>query len=183
MELLFFPKRSTNTWLWLGPLILLTYHIFFTANCAELYKAGNTTSGVYTIYPDGLSAVDVYCDQSTGGGGWTVIQKRMDGSVNFNRSWSDYKRGFGNLTGEFWLGLDKINGLTWRTKNKLRVDLEFNLSQGIQRIFEEYDLFLVETEFKDYALTIGRVFTGIHICWLIIIVIHSKSEKMNQLIS
>ncbi|XP_027056202.1 ficolin-1-A-like [Pocillopora damicornis] len=132
----------------------------FCANCAELYKAGNTTSGVYTIYPDGLSAVDVYCDQSTGGGGWTVIQKRMDGSVNFNRSWCDYKRGFGNLSGEFWLGLDKINGLTWRTKNKLRVDLEFNLSQGIQRIFEEYDLFLVETECKDYALTIGRVFTG-----------------------
>ena len=127
----------------------MTYHIFFTANCAELYKAGNTTSGVYTIYPDGLGAFDVYCDQSTGGGGWTVIQKRMDGSVNFNRSWCDYKRGFGNLSGEFWLGLDKINGLTWRTKNKLRVDLEFNLSQGIQRIFEEYDLFLVETECKD----------------------------------
>ena len=112
-----------------------------------------------------------------------MIQKRMDGSVNFDRSWCDFKRGFGNLNGEFWLGLDKINGLTWRTKNKLRVDLEFNLSQGIQRIFEEYDLFLVETECKDYALTIGRVFTGIHICWVIIIVIHSKSEKMNQLIS
>ncbi|CAH3104263.1 unnamed protein product [Pocillopora meandrina] len=132
----------------------------FAANCAELYKAGNTTSGVYTIYPDGLSAFDVYCDQSTGGGGWTVIQKRMDGSVNFDRSWCDFKRGFGNLNGEFWLGLTKINRLTWRTKNKLRVDLEFNLTQGIQRIFQEYNLFVVEPELKDYALTIGSVLTG-----------------------
>ena len=156
---------------------------FFTANCAELYKAGNTTSGVYTIYPDGLSAFDVYCDQSTGGGGWTVIQKRMDGSVNFDRSWCDFKRGFGNLNGEFWLGLTKINRLTWRTKNKLRVDLEFNLTTGIQRIFQEYNLFVVEAELKDYALTIGSVLTGIHICWMMIIIIHTKSEKMNQFIN
>ena len=156
---------------------------FFTANCAELYKAGNTTSGVYTIYPDGLGAFDVYCDQSTGGGGWTVIQKRMDGSVNFDRSWCDFKRGFGNLNGEFWLGLTKINRLTWRTKNKLRVDLEFNLTQGIQRIFQEYNLFVVEPELKDYALTIGSVLTGIHICWMMIIIIHTKSEKMNQFIN
>ncbi|XP_027040037.1 fibrinogen C domain-containing protein 1-like [Pocillopora damicornis] len=132
----------------------------FAANCAELYKAGNKTSGVYTIYPDGLSAFDVYCDQSTGGGGWTVIQKRMDGSVNFARSWCDYKHGFGNLSGEFWLGLDKINRLTWRTKNKLRIDLEFNLTLGIRRIFEEYNLLVVEPELQDYALTIGSVLTG-----------------------
>ena len=52
-----------------------------------------------------------------------MFQKRLDGSVDFNRSWCDYKHGFGNLNGEFWLGLDKINRLTWRTKNKLRVDL------------------------------------------------------------
>ena len=160
----FLYKTFHETWLWLYPLIFLTYHIFFTANCAELYKAGNKTSGVYTIYPDGLSAFDVYCDQSTGGGGWTVIQKRMDGSVKFDRSWCDYKHGFGNLSGEFWLGLDKINRLTWRTKNKLRIDLEFNLTLGIRRIFEEYNLFVVEPELKDYALTIGSVLTGIHIC-------------------
>ena len=36
----------------------------------------------------------------------------MDGSVNFNRTQEDYKHGFGNLVGEFWLGLDKINRLT-----------------------------------------------------------------------
>ena len=63
------------------------------------------------------------CDQTTAGGGWTVFQKRLDGSVDFYHGWADYKNGFGNLNGEFWLGLDKISRLT-NTKNRLRVDLE-----------------------------------------------------------
>ncbi|PFX25392.1 Angiopoietin-related protein 3 [Stylophora pistillata] len=93
-------------------------------NCAELYKSGRRISGVYAIDPDGLGAFNVYCDQTTAGGGWAVFQRRLDGSFDFNRTWNDYKHGFGNLVGEFWLGLDKINRLTRNeTYNKLRVDL------------------------------------------------------------
>ena len=92
-------------------------------NCAELYKAGKRISGVYTINPDNVGAFDVYCDQKTAGGGWTVFQKRLDGSVDFYRGWDDYKRGFGNLNGEFWLGLDKIHRLS-KERSRLHVDLE-----------------------------------------------------------
>ena len=66
----------------------------------------------------------MFCDQKAAGGGWTVLQKRLDGSVNFYLCWADYKGGFGNFKGEFWLGLDKINHLTNSGRYKLRVDVE-----------------------------------------------------------
>jgi len=120
-------------------------------NCAELYKSGKRTSGVYTIDPDGSGAFDVFCDQTTAGGGWTVFQKRLDGSVNFYRGWADYKNGFGNLNGEFWLGLDKIHRLT-NTKNRLRVDLEDTTGKTA---YAEYDMFAVTSERTKYQLSLG----------------------------
>jgi len=124
-------------------------------NCAELFKAGQRISGVYTINPDNAGAFDVYCDQATAGGGWTVVQKRLDGSVDFQLGWEDYKRGFGNLTGEFWLGLDKIHRLT-KTRSKLRVDLENTKGKAA---YAEYDFFNVGDEESKYKLSLG-VYSG-----------------------
>ena len=105
---------------------------------------------MYTIKPDNLSAFDVFCDQTTAGGGWTVLQKRLDGSVNFYRYWSDYKHGFGNLNCEFWLGLDNIYRLT--TDNMLRVDLED--FEGNTR-YAEYNMFGIMSENDKYKLILG----------------------------
>lgn len=55
---------------------------------------------------------------------WMVIQKREDGSVNFYKSWLDYVNGFGNLNGEFWLGLDKLHEITAASIQRLLVVLE-----------------------------------------------------------
>jgi len=120
-------------------------------NCADLYKAGQRISGVYSINPDNAGAFDVYCDQTTAGGGWTVIQKRLDGSVDFYRGWDDYKRGFGNLNGEFWLGLDKIHRLT-KQRSRLRVDLEDTAGKTANA---EYDFFGVASERSKYKLSLG----------------------------
>ena len=67
--------------------------------------------------------MQVYCDMETDGGGWMVFQRRMDGTVEFYRGWADYVKGFGDLNGEFWLGLSKIHRLT-NSGTSLRVDLE-----------------------------------------------------------
>ena len=121
-------------------------------NCAEIYQFGIKINGVYKINPDGLGEFEVYCDQKTAGGGWTVFQKRQDGSVDFYRNWDDYKRGFGNLNGEFWLGLDKIHRLTVSGSYKLRVDLED--LQG-SPAFAEYSSFAVTSERVKYKLSLG----------------------------
>lgn len=94
----------------------------------------------------------MYCDQKTAGGGWTVIQKRMDGSVNFYLGWEDYKNGFGNLSSEFWLGLDKIHRLTLSDWNKVRVDLR---DEDGTKVHAEYELFAVASEKNNYKLSLG----------------------------
>ncbi len=121
-------------------------------NCAEIYKSGERRDGVYTIKPDNLSAFDVFCDQTTAGGGWTVFQKRLDGSVDFYLNWSDYKHGFGNLSGEFWLGNEKIHRLTSGGNKRLRVDLEdFEGNTS----YAEYKTFGVMSENDKYKLILG----------------------------
>ena len=121
-------------------------------NCAEIYQSGDRISGVRKIDPDCLGEFEVFCDQTTAGGGWTVFQKRMDGSVDFFRGWDDYKMGFGNPSGEFWLGLDKLHRLTVSSISKLRVDLADVVGNTA---YAEYSSFAVANETDKYKLSLG----------------------------
>lgn len=81
--------------------------------CTHLIVPGIKTSGIYEIQPvDSSRPFMVLCDMETRGGGWTHIHKRFDGSQEFYLGWREYKFGFGDLEGEFWLGLQHMHLLT-----------------------------------------------------------------------
>ena len=121
-------------------------------DCKDALTQGQTTSGVYTIQPDNQPAFQAYCDMTTDGGGWTVFQRRMDGSVDFYRYWADYQQGFGNPSGEFWLGLDKIHRLT-SSATQLRVDLRRRT--GGSSTYAQYSSFSVGDSSSKYTLSVS----------------------------
>ncbi|KAK3752547.1 hypothetical protein QZH41_013412, partial [Actinostola sp. cb2023] len=128
-------------------------------SCADIRLSLNhTSSGLYSITPvPDHNSIHVYCDQTTDGGGWTVLQRRVNGSVNFFRGWDEYKRGFGNKEGEFWLGLDAINTITTSTSNELRIDLkDCNLTSA----YAQYSFFKVGKESDNYKLELGQYERG-----------------------
>ncbi|KAL9967879.1 hypothetical protein ACROYT_G026182 [Oculina patagonica] len=121
-------------------------------DCSDLLQSGQTQSGLYSVDPHGRGSFTVYCDMRTDGGGWTVFQRRQDGSVDFYRGWNNYKAGFGQLTAEFWLGNDKIHRLTASRPSSLRVELE-DWSGG--KAYAKYGKFSIGDEQAKYRLEVG----------------------------
>ena len=85
---------------------------------------------VVPIHIPGLNTVQVRCDMEKDGGGWIVFQRRIDASVDFYRGWNDYKTGFGDPNGNFWLGLERLHRLASPGKGaRLRIDLKYQYYQ------------------------------------------------------
>ena len=80
------------------------------SDCLTLYQHGFVQNGIYELKLSEPAITKAYCDMSAGG--WTVFQRRLDGSEEFDRNWNDYVNGFGNRAGEYWLGLENIYFLT-----------------------------------------------------------------------
>ncbi|KAM4637355.1 LOW QUALITY PROTEIN: tenascin-X-like [Amazona ochrocephala] len=94
-------------------------------DCAEeqLNGPGPSREALIFLGGDPSRPLRVFCDMDTDGGGWLVFQRRQDGSTDFWRGWDEYERGFGNLSGEFWLGNAALHALTGASPMELRVDL------------------------------------------------------------
>ncbi|CAC5416915.1 Fibrinogen-like protein 1,Ryncolin-2,Angiopoietin-1,Ryncolin-4,Fibrinogen C domain-containing protein 1,Angiopoietin-related protein 2,Angiopoietin-2,Angiopoietin-related protein 7,Ficolin-2,Ryncolin-1,Tenascin-R,Ryncolin-3,Ficolin-1,Angiopoietin-4 [Mytilus coruscus] len=107
-----------------------------------------TKTGMYTIYPDGIHPVPVYCIM-VNNEKWTVIQRRFNGYVDFYRNWDEYKSGFGSISGEYWLGNDNIHEISSSTTHRLSIYIEdFNGRFANAN----YSVFNVGDEHRKYQL-------------------------------
>ena len=123
-------------------------------DCLEFYRNGYKINGVYRLQGPGFHTVHVFCDQTTQGGGWTVFQRRQDGSVDFNRTWNGYKEGFGNLEGEFWFGNDNIHDLTKPSFSPKKSQLLINMRMKRQSdpVYAKYDTFEITDGKSKYII-------------------------------
>nr|XP_054542742.1 tenascin-X isoform X7 [Pan troglodytes] len=122
----------------------------FPRDCGEEMQNGAGASRTSTIFLNGNRErpLNVFCDMETDGGGWLVFQRRMDGQTDFWRDWEDYAHGFGNISGEFWLGNEALHSLTQAGDYSMRVDLR----AGDEAVFAQYDSFRVDSAAEYYRL-------------------------------
>ncbi|KAG7175929.1 angiopoietin-related protein 4-like [Homarus americanus] len=137
---------------------------FLPRDCSDLHwQSPEAPSGVFLTYPnmDSKSPVSAWCDM--GGeesnkdeGGWTVILRRREsdfGQVLFNRSWDEYRQGFGDPSeGEWWYGLASIHALTYRQPYEA-LFLLHDIEQG--SFYAKYTTFRVEDELNKFRLVVG----------------------------
>ncbi|KAK3084881.1 hypothetical protein FSP39_020767 [Pinctada imbricata] len=123
-------------------------------DCNDLHRSNKKApSGVYSISPSGGKTYQVYCDMATAGGGWTVIQKRIDGSLDFYKTWKEYKDGFGSVKREYWLGNEAIHALTSVKKRDVYIKIQ---GRGRYWTYATYTGFYVDSENNKYKLTFNQ---------------------------
>ncbi|XP_073451104.1 angiopoietin-related protein 4 [Aquarana catesbeiana] len=92
------------------------------SDCHAVFLNGEK-SGIFKIQPANAQPFEVYCE-ITAEAGWTFVQRRIDGSVDFDQLWESYKNGFGNLSGEFWLGLAKMHQIAEQGLYIMHIELQ-----------------------------------------------------------
>ncbi|XP_013391175.1 angiopoietin-related protein 1-like [Lingula anatina] len=137
-----------------------------TGNTEQLTTvATSTVSPVYgclntTLCPANFSGtMEIACDNFTKSAqcedGWLIFLKRTSEDLNFNRTWADYKTGFGNSTaGDYWLGLEVLSQITnsQNSNATLKVDM---VALPSSAIYIQYSLFRVAEEEANYGLYLG----------------------------
>lgn len=105
-------------------------------------------SGIYLISPGDGEPILAYCKD-----GWTTIQKRYDGTVDFNRNWNDYSNGFGSATGEQWLGNRNLYYLTKENCSRLEINMKDIYGKYWRA---SYDHFTVADYSMGFRLVVGN---------------------------
>ncbi|XP_069617505.1 fibrinogen-like protein 1-like protein [Ranitomeya imitator] len=111
-------------------------------------------SGIYVVEPVQDKRLLVWCDLGGDDGGWTVIQKNCHKNPRiWDTTWDCYKKGFGDLKGDHWLGNEHIHLLSTQQLHRARFRLRS--ASGLQHL-ANYDSFSLEGENLCYRIRLGR---------------------------
>lgn len=141
--------------------LLSLKHMQFTHfdDCEDALKKGFTKSGVYRIKPKASHRpFPVWCDMNTDDGGWIVIQTRFDGLVDFERTWKEYRNGFGNVDSEHWLGNNFIRQITQNNDYELKIEMTGYATDEYATV--KYSPFRIGSEDEKYKLYVGKFSNG-----------------------
>ncbi|RLU16782.1 hypothetical protein DMN91_010850 [Ooceraea biroi] len=84
--------------------------------------------------------------------GWIVVSRRIDGAIDFDRTWNEYAVGFGSPVSEFWIGNEALHRLTRDNCSRLRVDLTDTYGVHWRA---EYEHVTVDSEETGYRLHVS----------------------------
>lgn len=90
---------------------------------------------------------------TTDGGGWLVFQRRLDGSEDFYKNWTDYEGGFGEKTHEHWLGLLPLKRILSQGHYELRIDM---IDFEGKSAYAKYESFDIGDMTEKYVLKVTR---------------------------
>lgn len=129
------------------------------SSCMAVKTSGyGLTTNVYWLDPDGLNnqmePYQILCDMDTDGGGWEVIQQRISTS-DFYKTYSEYQNGFGNvsLTGNYWIGNDRINKLSPPSAPK-EIYFKMKRNSGANH-YQRYSAFSVKDAANKFRMNVN----------------------------
>lgn len=111
-------------------------------DCSSVFGLPET----YLIHP-GNHPVETWCVN-----GSTLLQRRYNGTIDFNRKFNEYVHGFGDPASEYWLGLESMHRLTSDNCSSMRIDMTDIYGSSW---YADYEYFVVGSADSGYMLDVG----------------------------
>ncbi|XP_071953193.1 fibrinogen-like protein A [Antedon mediterranea] len=129
------------------------YERVLNSDCTDAKNQPGAVSGVYLIHQPPTNAFLTYCDMSTDGKAWTVFQRRISGTIDFNQNWEAFALGFGDICGEFWMGNENIYRMTSSDSYELRIDM---IDTEGSKQYAVFNQFRIGSESDKYRIHLGK---------------------------
>ncbi|XP_064551259.1 angiopoietin-4-like [Drosophila montana] len=116
---------------------------------------GNVTGAMLISVPN-QQPFKVPCTEASDKYVWSIIERRLDQQLSFNRGWQEYRDGFGNFDREFFIGLEKLHLMTSSEPHKLLI----RLTGGAETKNAIYSNFKIGSENEGYPITSLGTYSG-----------------------